>query len=42
MLVETLGPVNARLRKINKELEVEEDDILFEIDEDIEIEEHEI
>jgi hypothetical protein len=30
-----LDPFNEKIRKINKELGVEEDDILFEIDEDL-------
>jgi len=41
-LVDKLDPFNERLRKINKELGVEDDDILFEIDEDLEIPETEI
>ena len=40
--IQRLEPINDRLKKINKELEVDEEDILFEIDEDIEIPETEI
>lgn len=36
-MVTNLDDINHRLREINKELEVEEKDILFTIDEDIEL-----
>ena len=41
-LVEQLEPTNAELRSINRQLGVEEPDVHFEIDEDVELIEAEI